>query len=260
MSLEEREGTLDRVSDNGILLNGERLSYSKWFDGERPTVEALGCTVRVVVDVGLKCSFIKRILRIGDKTPGWKPPESSKGGAWGGQGRRMSPEELDLKREDGTRIARSVAIDRAITMAEKGITMERIVDLASAVETYLLKGILPQAAQASLPEVPGKKGSEAPASGKPTKAAQAPTPVAEPPKKDVVPLAKAKPKRLTPQAVNALFNEAMRGGLVKDWQGYVAYVQSVLKVEGKTPYQMSLQDYAVVEGQVRSRLSRGSAA
>ncbi len=259
MSLEEREGTLDRVSDNGIFLSGERLNYSKWFDGERLTEEALGRVVRVVVDVGSKCGFVKRVLRVGDKTPGWKPPENPKGGSWMGGGRRFSPEELALKKDEGVRIARSVAIDRAITMVEKGIQMERIVDLASAVETYLLKGILPQGVVTPLPEVPSKKGSHTPDSGKPAKADQAPTPVAEPPKKDVQ-LAKAKPKRLTPQAVNALFNEAMRGGLVKDWQGYVAYVQSVLKVEGKTPYQMSLQDYDVVNALVRSRLSRGSAA
>src|SRR5258706_11694612 len=101
MSLEEREGTLDQVTEKGILLSGARLSYSKWFEGDRPTEDALGCKIRVVVDAGDKCTFLKKVIQIGDKATGWKPPENSNKGSWGGGGRRFSPEELELKREEG---------------------------------------------------------------------------------------------------------------------------------------------------------------
>lgn len=260
MSIEERTGTVDRVTDKGILLSGIRLSYSKWFDGDRPTEDLLGCNVRVLVDAGEKCVFLKRILSVEGKAPGWKPPETRERGSWGGGGRRFSPEELELEREKGVRIARSVAVDRAITMAEKGITLEKIADLTSAVEAYLLKGELPQGPKASLPEIPEEHRTEPPQSASPAMAVQELIPAAKPPKKDAVPAAKALPKRLAPQSVNALFNEAMRGGLVKDWQGYVAYVQGVLKAKGKTPYQLSPSEFVIVEALVRSRLGHSSAA
>jgi len=261
VSIEEREGICDRVSEKGIVLGGTRLSYSRWFEGDRPTEDALGCTIRVLVDAGEKCVFLKRVLQIGQRSMGWKPPESSERGfAGGGGGRRFSPEELELKKDEGTRIARSVAIDRAITMVEKGIAIEKIANLASALETYILKGDLPQAPKTALPEVPAEDRTVPPRSATPVRTAQEAIPAAKPVKKDAVPPAQARPKRLRPQEVNTLFNEAMRGGLVKDWQGYVAFVQSVLKVQGKTPYQMSPQDYVLVEARVRSRLGQGSAA
>jgi hypothetical protein len=260
MSLEEREGTLDRVTEKGILLGGDRLSYSKWFEGERPTEDLLGCKIRVVVDAGEKCTFVKKVIQIGEKAPGWKLPENQDKSFQGGPGRRMSPEELELKREEGKRIARSVAIDRAISMVEKGITIEKIADLAFAVEAYLLKGELPEDVQAALPEVPAEHRTELSPGASPAKAVQEAIPAPKPPKKNEIPAAKALPKRLAPQSVNALFNEAVRGGLVKDWQGYVVYVQGVLKVQGKTPYQMSALEFAQVESLVRSRLGRSSAA
>ncbi|HLY73464.1 MAG TPA: hypothetical protein VKU80_05030 [Planctomycetota bacterium] len=199
---------------------------------------------------------MKRILSVDGKAEGWKPPENREKGSWGGGGRRFSPEELELERQKGIRIARSVAIERAITMVEKGISLEKIEDLMSALESYLLKGEFSKAQ----PEVPAEDNAELLPSASPAKAVQEVNPAPMPPKKDAVPPAKARPKRLRPQEVNALFNEAVRGGLVKDWQGYVAYVQGVLKVQGKTPYQMSPQDYVVVEARVRSRLGQSSAA
>src|SRR5258706_5365036 len=114
MSLEEREGTLDQVTEKGIVLGGARLSYSKWFEGDRPTEDLLGRKIQVVVDAGEKCTFLKKIVQIGQKTEGWTPPEPGNRGSFGGGGgRRFSPEELQLKRDEGIRIARSVAVDRA---------------------------------------------------------------------------------------------------------------------------------------------------
>jgi hypothetical protein len=217
--------------------------------------------VTVIVDAGVKCTFLKKIVRVGEKTTGWKPSEpGSKGSFGGGGGRRFSPEELLLKQDEGTRIARSVAIDRAISMVDKGIAIEKVADLALALEAYILKGELPRGAKAPEAEVPEKKGPVSPPSESRAKAAPSVKLHAEPAKKDAVPAARALPKRLAPQVVNSLFNEAMRGGVVADWQGYVALVQHALKVEGKTPYQVSAQDFQLVESLVRSKLGQSSAA
>lgn len=261
MSIAEQDGVLDQVTEKGIILGGNRLSYSKWFEGNRPTEDDLGCKMRVVVDVGTKCSFVKKILQIGDKAAGWKPPEpSNKGFSGGGGGRRFSPEELELEREKGIRIARSVAIDRAISMVEKGITIEKIADLAFAVEAYLLKGELPQDAQASLPEVPAKNGPELPPSASPVKVAPKEGPPPAPAKKDASSAAPAKPKRLENRAVNLLFNEARKGGLVSDWNDYLVYIQSVLKVDLKSPYHLGVEDFTKVATVIQSKLGRQAAA
>ena len=260
VSIEECEGILDRVGPKGIVLGGERLSFSKWFTGERPTEEDVGSKIRVVVDRGDKVSFLKEFMVIGNRAPGWKPPEKSEKGSWGGGGRRFSPEELELKKDEGIRIARSVAIDRAISMAEKGIQIEKIADLALAVEAYLLKGELPQGAKAPGMAPPQEPSAKAPQKVNPMQGTQEVTSTSQPPKKEAVPPQKGKPKRLAPQAVNTLFNEAIRGRLVKDWQGFVALVRSVLKVAGAIPYQLSQPDFERVATHVRSRLGQDSAA
>jgi len=157
MSTEVREGVVDHLTENGVVLGGTRMGYSKWFEGERLTEAALGHTVKVLVDAGEKWTFLKKVLSIGEKVPGWTPPSRPDKGSWGGGGgfRRISPEELELKREEGIRIARSVSIDRAITMVEKGIAIEKVAPLARLVAEYLLTGKLPGPAAAALPpEVP----------------------------------------------------------------------------------------------------------
>ena len=258
MSLEEREGTLDLVSDRGILLSGDRLSYSKWFEGERPTQDSVGSKVRVLLDVGEKCSFLKRILAIGEKAVGWKPPEPGKKGFFGGGGgRRFSPEELELKRDEGIRIARSVAIDRAITMVERGVTIEKIAPFASVIEEYILKGTLP-----SVKEAPAKTAPERPAIP-PPKAPSSESPESSPPvapTNEAVPPKPGKPKRLAAKAVNALFNEALRGGLVDDWHDFMAKIEEVLKFRAKSPYHLDLTQWSRIEAFVRSKLGRNSAA
>jgi hypothetical protein len=261
VSIAEQEGVLDQVTDKGIILDGNRLSYSKWFEGDRPTENEVGCRMRAVVDVGTKCSFVKRVVQIGDKVVGWKPPEpSNKGFAGGGGGRRYSPEELELEREKGIRIARSVAIDRAISMVEKGITIDKVADLAIAVEAYLLKGELPQGAKAALPEVPVKNGTELPPSASPVKSAPDESSPEAPAKKNGSPTAPSKPKRLENRAVNLLFNEARKGGLVSDWNDYLVYIQNVLKVDLKSPYHLGVLDFTKVATHVRSKLGRQAAA
>src|SRR6185295_15520103 len=133
VAIEKRDGILDQISEKGIVLSGARLSYSKWYEGDRPTDDLLGCKIRVVVDAGEKCTFLKQIVQVGEKSEGWTPPEPGKKGSFGGGGgRRFSPEELELKREEGVRIARSVAVDRAITMVRDGVSIEQIAPFAAA--------------------------------------------------------------------------------------------------------------------------------
>lgn len=261
MSIAEQEGVLDQVTDKGIILDGNRLSYSKWFEGNRPTENEVGCRMRAVVDVGTKCSFVKRISQIGEKAAGWKPPEPSKGGfSAGGGGRRYSPEEVDLKREEGVRIARSVAIDRAITMAKEGITIDKVGPLAQVIEEYVLKGMLPPVTTVSQKEAPGKNAPEKPPSASPVKVAPKEGPSPAPAKKDASPTAPTKPKRLENRAVNLLFNEARQGGLVSDWNDYLVYIQNVLKVALKSPYHLGVEDFTKVATHIRSKLGRQAAA
>jgi hypothetical protein len=264
VSIEEREGVLDHVSEKGILLSGARLSYSKWFEGDRPTEDALGCRIRVVVDAGEKCTFLKKIVRIGEKANGWKPPEPSNSGfSGGGGGRRFSPEELDLKRDEGIRIARSVAIDRAIMMAKEGISIDKVVPLALVIEEYVLKGKLPAVTTASGKEAPGKGALEKPPSaslaqlspGVHPESSRPPAPVQE-----ATPTVPAKPKRLAARVVSGLFNEAMRGGLVSDWRGFLTLLRNVLGVEVKDPYHLGVAEFARVESVVRAKLGKSSAA
>lgn len=256
MSLEEREGTVDRLLDNGILLGGERLNYSKWFEGERPTQEAVGRKARVLLDVGEKCSFLKRVLAIGDKAIGWKPPGNPKGGPWQGGGRRLSPEEIALKREEGIRIARSVAIDRATALVKEGISPEKVAALAKSIEGYILTGTFAK-------EEKDHKDANLPlASAAPPVAVPAPEPrdkASGLPMKHSTP-ATTKPKRLPAKLVSGLFNEALRGGLVDDWSEFLAEVERVLKVQIKNPYQLDAAAFSKVEAVIRSKLAHNSAA
>lgn len=264
MTIEQREGVLDQVNEKGILLSGQRLSYSKWFEGDRPTEDALGRTIRVIVDAGDKCTFLKKVLSVGDGVAGWKPPQNPKGGSFGGGGRRMSPEELELEREKGIRIARSVAIDRAITMVEQGISIEKIGPLAAAVEEYLLKGTLPpapvaarqEAPTAPTPDDPSRPGSGSPASQGNTRAA----PDDKAPKNEGAAEKPARTKKVSGLAVNALQKEAMRAGIVADWKDFHELFRSVLRKEVKTPYNLTVDDFAKVESYVRTKLGRSKVA
>ena len=258
MSLEEKEGVLDRVTEKGILLSGARLNYSKWFEGERPREDQLGCKMRVVIDVGDKCSFVKKVLHVDGKAAGWKPPESPEKGSFGGGGRRLSPEELELKKEEGIRIARSVAIDRAITIVERGLPIEKIAPVAAMVEQYLLKGILPSGIPIPTTEITEKPPTPIHASSTSSRTHE------NSPKgalaNEATPSKVSKPKKLEARVVNTLFNQALRGGLVGDWYDFIARIEEVLKVKVKSPYHLELSSWALVDTFVRSKLGQSAAA
>jgi hypothetical protein len=63
---------------------------------------------------------------------------------------------------------------------------------------------------------------------------------------------------LAARVVSGLFNEAMRGGLVEDWPDFLAYVEDVLKVRIKNPYQLGIQDFAKLEAVIRSKLGQAA--
>jgi hypothetical protein len=207
--------------------------------------------------------YIDVVKAIGEKVPGWKPPESPKGGSWGGGGRRFSPEEVTLKREEGVRIARSVAVDRAIAIARDGITVDKIAPIAQLIEGYLLSGKFPPSGNAAEMEVP-------PVDSKPQPAPMPALPSPEDPKGQVHPpspdkgarpsAAVFRTRRPDPKAVNALFNEAKVAGLVSDWSSYLALCRGVVKTQVKSPYGLTTQEFAKVESDLRGRLARGKVA
>lgn len=264
MAIEKRDGILDQISEKGIVLSGARVSYSKWYEGDRPTDDLLGCKIRVVVDAGEKCTFLKQIVQVGEKSEGWTPPEPGKKGyAGGGGGRRFSPEELELKREEGVRIARSVAVDRAITMVRDGVSIEDIAPFAAAVEEYLLKGTLPKGPPSVRKEAPQGAASETPPA--PGSAGDPPKPqrtvaAASAPKTDATSDQAPKTKKVSPLAVNALQKEAMRSGLVADWKDFHDLFRNVLRKEVKTPYSLTVDEFTKVESYVRRELGRQKVA
>lgn len=265
MSAEVREGVVDRLTPNGVVLGGTRMGYSKWFEGERLTEAALGHTVQVLVDARDHWTFIKKVLFVGGKVPGWPPPRESPsaGPSGGGPWRRISSEELTLKREEGVRIARSVSIDRAITITEKGIPIDRIVPLAHLLEEYLLSGRLPgPEAAARPPEVPPGSPLTPESDPVPVSPPSAPPPPEEaaPAEPAPVPPKAARPKKPTSQQVNGLFNEARRAKLVADWKAYEALIRRVLGVEVKSAYHLAPEEFSRVEAFVRSRIGPSKVA
>lgn len=265
MGIEQREGIVDRLTEKGVVLSGTRLSYSKWFEGERLTESSLGHKVTVLVDAGEKCTFLKKVLETGEKVPGWKQPAESPNGSWGGGGRRLSPEELDLKRAEGVRIARCCAVERAVDMAERGVTVEKIASYAPTLEEYFLTGKLPgralppaKGAPKEVPlDPPGGKSQGGPPNGEPPVDAAPPSPLKAPTE---APRPPAKPKRLESRAVNALFNEAKRARLVADWKDYESLIRKVLGAEVKTAYHLSPPDFAKIESALRSRIKAAKVA
>jgi hypothetical protein len=266
LSLEEREGVVDRLTEKGVVIGGTWFGFSKYLKGPRLTEAHLGHQVTVLFRTYQERCFIDVVKAIGEKVPGWtpkaSPPANPKGHSWMGQGRRLSPEELALKRDEGVRIARSVAVDRAIAVLRDGVAVERIAPLAELFEGYLLSGrfsSMGSAAERTLPPAAQALSSaSAPAqlpSGDPTR----PVP-ASPSENEERPSASSvsRTRRLDPKAVNALFNEAKLGGLVSDWSGYLTLCRGVLKSGVKSPYALSATDFARVETALRDRLG-GSA-
>jgi len=262
LSLEEQEGVVDRLTEKGVVVGGTWFGFSKHLKGPRLTESHLGHKVTVLFHTYMERPYIDVVKAIGEKVPGWTPPAKPKGASWMGQGRRFSPEELALKRDEGVRIARSVAVDRAIAITKEGIAVERIAPLAQVIEGYLLTGKFSEMESAREAEKP-------PVSAKPL---SVPTPAPQPesdPKEQAQATPSAKEERSSatvsrtrrpdPKVVNALFNEAKVAGLVSDWSTYLAVCRGVVKSQVKSPYGLSAPEFARVESVLRGRLAGGSA-
>lgn len=274
VSIEEREGVLDQISEKGILLSGSRLSYSRWYEGDRPTEDSLGCKIRVVVDAGEKCTFLKKVLHVGEKSQGWMPPDPGKKGFFGGGGGRgLTPEELELKRAEGPRISRNCSIEHATEILEKKIPLKKLGLLSQWLASFTIDGVFPPMPKELLegesegaipPPAPSGTPSEpAPPAAAPAKTVPASNPPAIPtpgPAKGAAPAPAVKPKKLSARVVGALFNDAMRGGLVEDWKDYLARIEDVLKVKVKNPYHLDAAQFATVEAVLRKKLGHESAA
>lgn len=255
VNIEERSGVLDRLTEKGIVLSGARLSYSKWFDGDPLTEDALGKRLKVRVEVGEKCTFLRKVLSIGDKEASCKPGESPKKGSSDGGSY--------LKMAEPGRIARSVALEHLVALAGEGTAFEEIAPYLQPVADWIENGTpLPESllaeglrAPAPVGEAPADEGTPEESGGTDPKAPNLP-----PGKKEPSRPAKSKPARLNSMTVNALFNVVKQGGLVADWANFVLFIQNFLKTTVKTPYFLSVPEFGRVEAYVRSRLGARNAA
>jgi len=141
-------------------------------------------------------------------------------------------------------------------LVKEGVTLEEIAPFAKAVEQYLLNGELPMGS-ATAKIAPEKVPPAPPAPSVPSTPPESTRPP-EPPKG--APPRQVKPKRLASQAINTLFNEALRGGVVDDWADFLQIVEDVLKVKGRSPYQMDIPAFERVAAVVRTKLGQSFAA
>jgi hypothetical protein len=262
VSLEEREGVVDRLTEKGVFLGGTWFGFSKHLKGPRLTEAHLGHKATVLFHTYMERPYIDVVKAIGEKVPSWTPPANPKGASWMGQGRRFSPEELALKRDEGVRIARSVAVDRAIAITKEGIAVEKIAPLAQAIEGYLLTGKFSEVESASEGQKPPVSSPPptvptpaSPSLSDPKERAQAPSSAKEERPSATV----SRTRRPDPKAVNALFNEAKVAGLISDWNSYLALCRGVVKSQVKSPYGLSAPEFARVESVLRGRLAGGNA-
>lgn len=201
------QGTVERLTKYGVMIDGKEYQYSKYFTGARLEQAAVGSKVNFTISETDKASYIV------DPKPSGR--SDNKGPAQ--RGGRFSPEEIALKQAEGPRIARSVAIDRAMQALQANIDLNQIGTTARVFERYILTGefgipgaaaVTPPAAIAA-PAVPAEKPVEKPASdAKPAKAEQ---PVKDDKKTDAKTSSK---KKVSSEVVNTLFAEAKKSG----WQ------------------------------------------
>jgi hypothetical protein len=267
MANEGRQGTLERLTEKGVVLSGTWFGYSHYLKGDRLTEAHVGCPVTVLVHEYKEKFYIDKVTSIGEKIPGWKPPEAPKKGFQGGGGGwRTSPEELGLKVATESRLRRERALEFAMTLKERGLKIEEISPLALAFEAYFGKGVLPEAAPSPKRKAPAEKPipaapSSVPkeAGAKPAASEQAGDPPDKVAKKESSP-APRNPARVPPRAVSALYNQAMRARVVKDWKDYEALIRKTLGPDTKDVYDQNLQDLARVQAAIQARVGQSRVA
>ncbi len=112
----ELKGIVERLTEKGFVCSGSWVGYSKFFKGTRFSDEHIGQSVTLVVHEYQDRLYADQVTALGDKDPNFTPsapqPEARSGGAGF---RRLSPEEFELKKLEGPRIARSVGLQWATT-------------------------------------------------------------------------------------------------------------------------------------------------
>jgi hypothetical protein len=257
MANEERQGTLERLTEKGVVLSGTWFGYSNYLKGDRLTEAHVGCPVTVLVHVYKDKLYINRVVSIGEKIPGWKPPEAPrKGFPGGGGGWRTSPEELELKVATEARIRRERALEFAMTLRERGLKIDEISPEALKLEAFFRVGNLPESAISPRRETPRLTSVPAAPSSAPEKAGDPPSEAGK--KEDSS--APEKPARVPTRAVSSLYNQAMRARVVKDWKDYEALIRKALGRDMKDVYDQSAEDLANVQAAIQARLVQSRVA
>jgi hypothetical protein len=263
MSLESQEGIVDRLTEKGVVLSGTWFGFSKHLKGPRLTEAHLGHKVTVHFHKYDDRNYIDVVQAVGEKVPGWKPPERSNfGSRGGGGGWRTSPEELELKVATEARIRRERALEFAMTLRERGLSLGEISPEALKLEAFFGTGRMPETATSRKSEVLSPTPVVAATSPVPAKAEKPPVSsgiAAVPAQKAECKegsTAHARPSRVATRAVSALYNQAMKARVVKDWKDYEALIRKALGRDAKDAYDQSPEDLKRVQLAIEARLAQ----
>jgi hypothetical protein len=267
MANEERQGTLERLTEKGVFLSGTWYGYSNYLKGDRLLEAHIGCPVTVLVHEYKDKLYIDKVKAIGEKIPGYKPPEAPrKGFQGGGGGWRVSPEELELKVATESRIRRERALEFAMTLRERGLSIDEISPDALKLEAFFGRGLLPEAAPSlprkkpALSSVPAAESSVPPRAGAtPVPAQKAADPSDKAGKNETAPAVRNS-ARIPTRAVSALYNQAMRARVVKDWKDYEALIRKALGRDMKDVYDQSAEELAKVQAVLQAKLGQSKVA
>lgn len=250
MDKKELKGFVERLTEKGFICAGSWVGYSKFYKGTRFTDEHIGCPVTLVVHEYQDRLYADRVTALGDKDPNFTPsaPPSSEARTSSGSFRRLDPEELELKKLEGPRISRSVALQWATTYGvQKDLSFEGILALASAFARFVFTGEVSAHEASPGNETPKSPGSEVPPA-EPTQASEK-TPNDAGTRTD----SRWKGKD-TKTKVNDLFNVARAAGIVENWPKWTQGINLILGRELGSPYDLTPDEYAQVEAFVRDRL------
>lgn len=158
MNVETIKGTVEEITKYGVIIDGTEYKYSKYFKGERFDDSHVGTEVTIHVDHHAKGEYI-----VDPKDA--KPAKAPRPGPAPAPRRSTLPEE-------GVRIARSVAFDKAISIVHHGLDWSKVKAVAKQIESCILTG------DSGATETPKE----------------------------------AKPKRVASNLVNAFYEEALKKG------------------------------------------------
>ena len=252
---QELKGIVERLTEKGFVCSGTWVGYSKFYKGTRFTDEHIGCPVTLVVHEYQERLYADRVTALGDKDPNFtasapEPEARSSSGVF----RRLSPEELELKKLEGPRIARSVGLQWATTYGvQKDLSYVSILALASAFARFVFTGEFSVNEASPENETPKSPASKVPAT-EPTQASE------ETDGNVQAPNSSRWGGKDTKTKVNALFNVARAAGIVGNWPKWTKGICQIIGRELGSPYDLTQEEYAEVEAFVQDRLKVARAA